>query len=73
MVVSVSHLTNQIEVGGGHGGQILPVARRPALPPAGRQLPAASSRSSTTTSPGGYDVSRLFQEEFWLDNLEGGE
>src|SRR6266571_128211 len=35
-------------------------ARRSALPPAGRLSPNASSRSNTSTSPGGYDVSRLF-------------
>ncbi len=59
MVVSVSHFTNQIEVGGGHSGPILAAARRPALPPAGRSTPASSSHLNTLTSLGGYDVSRL--------------
>jgi len=67
MIVGVSPLTNQIEVGGAHGGQILPAARRPALPPAGRPAPAASSHSYTTTSPGGYDVSRLSQTKLTFD------
>jgi hypothetical protein len=40
MVVSVFHFTHQIEVrdGGGHGGKILAVARRPALPQPGGHL-----------------------------------
>ncbi len=37
-----------------------PAARRPALPPAGRPSPTASSHSNTSTPLGGYDVSRLF-------------
>src|SRR5260221_1793791 len=62
MVVSVFHLTHQIEIAGGsrHGAAILSAARRPALPPAGRPSPTASSRSNISASPGGYDVSRLF-------------
>src|SRR5258707_5921872 len=41
MVVGVFHLTYQIEIasGSGHSAAILPVARRPALPPAGRPSP----------------------------------
>src|SRR5712692_5100009 len=62
MVVGILHLTHQIEITGGssHSATILAAARRPALPPAGRLSPNASSRSNTSTSPGGYDVSRLF-------------
>ncbi len=58
MVVSVFHLTDQIKVtsGSGHNaGSLLP-ARRPALPPAGRPSPAASSDSHTSTPLGGNDV-----------------
>jgi hypothetical protein len=47
--------------GVGHGAPILPVARRPALPPAGRPVPSASDRSNTSASPEGYDVAGLFQ------------
>jgi hypothetical protein len=62
MVVSVLHLPHQIEITGGrsHGATILAAARRPALSPAGRPSPTASSRSNTSTPPGGYDVTRLF-------------
>jgi hypothetical protein len=62
MVVGVFHLTHQIEIasGCGHGAMILAAARRPALPPAGRPSPTASSHSNTSTQPGEYDVSRLF-------------
>ncbi|MHB8756017.1 MAG: hypothetical protein ACYC92_13840, partial [Candidatus Acidiferrales bacterium] len=65
MVVGVFHLTHQIEItsGDSHDAPILPVARRPALPPAGRQSLTASYRSRTSSSLGGYDVSRLSQSE----------
>ena len=71
MVVSVFHLTHQIEVtsGRGHGaGSLLP-ALRPALPPAGRPSPSASSHSHTSIPLGGYDVSRLFQKLLTLVGL----
>src|SRR5260370_27163887 len=42
-------------------------ARRSALPPAGRLSPNASSRSNTSTSPGGYDVSWLFHRRARVD------
>src|SRR2546427_8691346 len=62
MVVCVFHLTHQIEITGesSHGATILAFARRPALPPAGRPSPTASSDSHTSTSLGGYDVTGLF-------------
>src|SRR5260370_18840147 len=44
-------------------------ARRSALPPAGRLSPIASFRSTTSTAPGGYDVSRLFQRRARVDAL----
>src|SRR5690242_1464537 len=64
MVIGVFHFTHQIEIAdrGSHDAAILPAARRPALPPAGRPSPSASFRSNTSTPPGGYDVSRLFQD-----------
>jgi len=70
MVVGVFHLTHQIEItnGGSHDAVILPVARRPALPPAGRPSPSASFRSNTSTSLGGYDVSRLSHAALAVDN-----
>src|SRR6266852_3075014 len=69
MVISVFHLTYQIEVtsGSGHGAGSLLLARRPALPPAGRLSPSASSGSHTSIPLGGYDVSRLFQGPGRLD------
>src|SRR6266581_6576655 len=69
MVVSVFHFTHQIEIAGGsnHDAVILAAARRPALPPAGRPSPSASFHSSTSTSPGGYDVTGLFQCRLRLD------
>src|SRR6266581_3833324 len=68
MVVSVFHFTHQIEIAGGsnHDAVILAAARRPALPPAGRPSPSASFHSSTSTSPGGYDVTGLFQLSGWF-------
>src|SRR3989442_10388157 len=42
-------------------------ARRSARLPAGRLSPNASSRSNTSTSPGGYDVSWLFHRRARVD------
>src|SRR5437879_10998133 len=69
MVVCVFHLTHQIEITGesSHGATILAFARRPALPPAGRPSPTASSDSHTSTSLGGYDVTGLFHGMRFLD------
>src|SRR6266566_4660637 len=69
MVVGVFHLTHQIKItdGSSHDAANLLAACRPALPPAGRQVPTASSRSNTSTLLGGYDVSRLFHLEQILD------
>ena len=64
MVVSVSHLTHQIEIAGGSGHSatilVLVATRRPALPPAGRPSPYASSGSNTLVPPGGNDVPLQF-------------
>ena len=70
MVVGVFHLTHQIKItdGSSHDAANLLAACRPALPPAGRQVPTASSRSNTSTLLGGYDVSRLFQATTRLDH-----
>ena len=75
MVVGVSPLTHQIAVAGGsnHGATILDAARRPALPPAGRPSPTAFSRSNTSTSPGGYDVTRPFHREARFDTLAAAQ
>src|SRR2546427_12964138 len=69
MVVSVFHLTHQIKVtsGSGHSAGSLLLARRPALPPAGRRSPSASSGSHTSIPLGGYDVSRIFQDSSFVD------
>jgi hypothetical protein len=69
MVVRVFHLTHQIEITGGssHDATILTAARRPALPPAGRPSPTASSRSNTSTPLRGYDVNRLFHGTTFVD------
>src|SRR5713226_8598947 len=70
MVVSVPfHLTHQIEIasGSGHSAAILAAPRRPALPPAGRPSPSASSDSHISTPPGGNDVPFQFQYLRWLD------
>ena len=54
-----------------HDAAILLAAGRPALPPAGRPSPTASSDSHTLIQLGGYDVSRLFQAELFVDKGEG--
>ena len=63
MVIGVFHLTHQIEITSGvdHEAPILFAACRPALLPGGRPTPFASYRSNTSASPGGYDVTWLFQ------------
>src|SRR2546422_11663358 len=55
MVVSVFHLTHQIEItdGSKHDAAILLAAGRPALPPAGWPSPTASSDSHTFNSARG--------------------
>src|SRR5260370_1006073 len=70
MVVGVFHLTHQIEIASGssHEARILLAVGRPALPPAGRPSPTASSHSNTSTTLGEYDVSRLFQTSENLDS-----
>jgi hypothetical protein len=69
MVVGVFHLTHQIEItnGGSHNATILSAARWPALPPAGQLTPIAASHSNTSTSLGGYDVSRLSHSSIKFD------
>jgi hypothetical protein len=69
MVVGVLHFTHQIEItsGDSHDAAILLAARWPALPPAGQLTPTASSHSNTSTSPGGYDVTGLFQNDSSLE------
>src|SRR5579863_6602506 len=64
MVISVSHLTNQVEIGGGGHAPILPGARGPAPPPSAgprtpnpntNPTPSPASDSYTSVLPGGYD------------------
>jgi hypothetical protein len=55
MVISVSHLTDQVEITGSGHERILSGARGPALPPAGPPTPFDASGSCTATLPGGYD------------------
>src|SRR5712692_3573418 len=60
MVVSVSHLTHQIEVANvGHTRSL--AAPGPALPPAGPLTPQHASDSCTPASLGGYDEPFQFQ------------
>src|SRR6266481_4706356 len=64
MVISVSHLTDQVEIGGGGHAPILCGARGPAPPPSTgprapnpntNPIPSPASDSYTSTRPGGYD------------------
>src|SRR6202008_5174517 len=55
MVISVSHLTDQVEITGGGHARILSAARGPAFPPAGPPTPVAASDSCTLTPLRGYD------------------
>ncbi len=72
MVVSVSHLTHQIEIAGGSGHSatilVLVATRRPALPAAGRPSPYASSGSNTLIPPGGNDVPLQFHLKIERDD-----
>src|ERR1700740_3207549 len=66
MVISVSHLTDQVEITGGGHARILSAARGPAFPPARPPTPVAASGSCTLTPLRGYDdpfqfhISRAF-------------
>src|SRR5207245_190690 len=72
-VYGISHFTDQLEVaGGGHGSPILVALRGATLPPVAPRSPSFASRSNTSTSPGGYDVSRLFHRRAFLDTRKGG-
>src|SRR4029077_15018790 len=55
MVISVSHLTDQVEITGGGHARILSAARGPAFPPARPPTPVAASDSCTLTPLRGYD------------------
>src|ERR1700747_1979151 len=55
MVISVSHLTDQVEITGGGHARILSAARGPAFPPARAPTPVAASDSCTLTPLRGYD------------------
>ena len=79
-VVRVFHFTHQIEItrGGGHVQPILRGARGPAPPPSAgprapipktNPVPSFASHSYTSTSPGGYDVSKLSQREADIKRL----
>src|SRR5258708_470285 len=72
MVIRVSHLTDQVEIGGGVHAPILPVERGPAPPPsAGPRSQNPNANPTPTPSPaldsytsiplGGYDDPFLFQ------------
>src|ERR1700740_1807472 len=61
MVISVSHLTDQVEITGGGHARILSAARGPAFPPAGPPTPVAASDSCTLTPLRGYDDPFQFQ------------
>src|ERR1700751_5413673 len=62
MVISVSHLTDQVEITGGGHARILSAARGPAFPPAGPPTPVAASDSCTLTPLRGYDDPFQFQK-----------
>src|ERR1700751_6448763 len=64
MVISVSHLTDQVEITGGGHARILSAARGPAFPPAGPPTPVAASDSCTLTPLRGYDDPFQFQPIF---------
>src|ERR1700675_732309 len=64
MVISVSHLTDQVEIGGGGHAPILSRARGPAPPPSAgprtpnpntNPTPSPASGSYTSVPLGGYD------------------
>src|SRR5258705_11168501 len=70
MVIRVSHLTDQVEIGGGVHAPILPVERGPAPPPSAgprsqnpnaNPTPSPALDSYTSIPLGGYDDPFLFQ------------
>src|ERR1700747_441897 len=61
MVISVSHLTDQVEITGGGHARILSAVRGPAFPPAGPPTPVAASDSCPLTPLRGYDDPFQFQ------------
>src|SRR5487761_193560 len=69
MVISVSHLTDQVEIGGGGHAPILSGARGPAPPPSAgpraphpqtNPTPSSASDSYIAVRRGGYDDPFLF-------------
>src|ERR1700740_3412207 len=69
MVISVSHLTDQVEIRGGGHARILSAVRGPAFPPAGPPTPVAASDSCTLTPLRGYDDPFQFQQLYELSNF----
>src|SRR4029077_20094406 len=68
MVISVSHLTDQVEITGGGHARILSAARGPAFPPAGPPTPVAAFDSCTLTPLRGYDDPFQFQRSYTVHN-----
>src|ERR1700745_2531437 len=72
MVISVSHLTDQVEITGGGHARILSAVRGPAFPPAGPPTPVAASDSCTLTPLRGYDDPFQFQNSLRLASPQLG-
>src|SRR5258705_9792993 len=79
MVIRVSHLTDQVEIGGGVHAPILPVERGPAPPPSAgprsqnpnaNPTPSPALDSYTSIPLGGYDDPFLFQTAARFDAFQ---